>query len=75
MNKRIVPIKKHGEMLEKLRGDLGWKCCVLITCSEPSQYGKMEVEMNFEGDEHLASFLVDSAAEVFEERFSLRETK
>jgi len=48
---------------------------VLITCSEPSKEGKMEVEMSYEGDESLASFLVDNASQVFDERLSQRESK
>lgn len=50
-------------------------CYVLITCTEPNEEGKMEVEMDFEGDETLAAFLVDNAAGVFEERFNCRESK
>lgn len=40
-------------------------CYVLITCKEPSEDGKMEVEMSYEGDETLAAYLVDSASEAF----------
>jgi membrane-bound inhibitor of C-type lysozyme len=50
-------------------------CYVLITCSEPSKEGHMEVEMNYEGDESLAAFLVDNASQVFDERLSQRESK
>lgn len=56
---------------------LGEKCAcyVLITCTEPSADGKMEVEMNYEGDECLAAYLVENATQVFEDRFSRRESK
>ncbi|MDE3046208.1 MAG: hypothetical protein KGJ02_06150 [Verrucomicrobiota bacterium] len=50
-------------------------CYVLITCSSPSKEGKMEVEMTYEGDETLASFLVDNASQIFDERGSRRESK
>lgn len=50
-------------------------CYVLITCSEASAEGKMEVEMSYEGDETLAAFLVENAAQVFDERFHCRESK
>ncbi len=50
-------------------------CYVLITCSEPSKQGQMEVEMSYEGDESLAAFLVDNASQVFDERLSQRESK
>lgn len=38
-------------------------CYVLITCSAPSDDGKMEVEMDCSGDLDLAEFLIDSAKE------------
>ena len=38
---------------------------VLITCTEPSSNGKMEVEMHYEGDESLAAFLVENACSSF----------
>jgi hypothetical protein len=50
-------------------------CFVLITCTQPSEDGKMEVAMNYEGDETLASFLVDNASQVFDERMQQRESK
>ncbi|MEL7431521.1 MAG: hypothetical protein AAGI90_03205 [Chlamydiota bacterium] len=40
-------------------------CYVLITCKEPSEDGKMEVELSYEGDETLAAYLVESASEAF----------
>ena len=36
-------------------------CYVLITCSEPSEDGKIEVEMTYEGDAVLAAYLIESA--------------
>lgn len=36
-------------------------CYVLITCGEPSQDGKMQVEMTYQGDPLLAAYLVESA--------------
>ena len=36
-------------------------CYVLITCGEPSEDGKMQVEMTYEGDECLAAYLIESA--------------
>ncbi len=50
-------------------------CYVLITCTEPTGDGKMEVEMHYDGDESLAAFLVDNAGQVFEDRFSRRESR
>jgi hypothetical protein len=50
-------------------------CYVLITCSEPNADGKMEVEMKYDGDETLAAFLIENAAQVFDNRFQCRESK
>ncbi len=62
---------------DKIKKAVGEKCAcfVLITCTHPGKDGKMEVAMNFEGDETLAAFLVDSAGEVFDERIKKRESK
>jgi hypothetical protein len=56
--------------LEKIKDSLkqDHACYVLITCSHPSDKGKMEVELNFEGDESLAAYLVDSAQSVFDQK-------
>lgn len=50
-------------------------CYVLITCTAPGNDGKMEVEMNYEGDETLAAFLVANAGQVFDDRMHHRESK
>ena len=36
-------------------------CFVLITCGEPTNEGKMEVELTYEGDDALAAYLIESA--------------
>ena len=36
-------------------------CYVLITCGKPSADGKMSVEMTYEGDPTLASYLLEHA--------------
>ena len=36
-------------------------CYVLITCGQPSDDGKMQVEMTYEGDASLAAYLIESA--------------
>ncbi len=40
-------------------------CYVLITCSNPSEKGEMQVELSYEGDEGLASYLLESAQSTF----------
>lgn len=36
-------------------------CRILITCGHPSTDGKMDVEMTYEGDPTLASYLLERA--------------
>ncbi len=36
-------------------------CYILITCGEPTNGGKMQVEMTYEGDPSLAAYLLESA--------------
>ena len=40
---------------------------VLITCGKPDAKGEMQVEMTYEGDKVLASYLLESAQSVFDE--------
>jgi len=62
---------------KEIKKALGTKCAcyVLITCTEPSADGKMEVEMDFDGDSDLAAFLVENAVQVFDDRFNRRESR
>lgn len=63
MNQNKAPKKKVKKAIEK-----GCSCYVLLTCSDPDEKGEMQVEMNYEGDETLAAFLVANAHEVFESK-------
>ncbi len=36
-------------------------CYVLITCGQPSEDGEMQVEMTYQGDAALASYLIQGA--------------
>lgn len=36
-------------------------CCIMITCGRPSADGKMAIEMIYEGDPILASYLLENA--------------
>jgi hypothetical protein len=42
-------------------------CYVLLTCSHPNEEGKMMVEVTYEGDEAVASYLVDNAKEILDQ--------
>lgn len=78
MSKRLVQIDhEEKDPLSRVKMVLKdqYSCYVLITCTAPCKDGKMEVAMNFEGDEDLASLLVDNASQVFDERIPRRETK
>ncbi len=73
-NRRVSPMKLSIKMarkakssremtLQDIKKTLGKNnaCYVLITCTEPSEDGKMQVEMAYEGDECLAAYLIESA--------------
>ena len=62
---REASISKIKKELSELHS-----CYVLVTCGEPSPDGKMEVEMNYQGDESLAAFLLENAAQVFDEKMN-----
>ncbi|MBA3722606.1 MAG: hypothetical protein H0W88_09425 [Parachlamydiaceae bacterium] len=49
----------HKRLQEVL--DKNPSCYVLITCGEPSEDGKMNVEMTYQGDVTLASYLLQGA--------------
>ena len=70
-------VDENEVALGKIKKALGDKCAcfVLITCTQPSSDGKMQVEMNYDGDESLAAFLVDNASQVFDEQINRRESK
>jgi hypothetical protein len=55
--------KKRGRAVKKKIVNLkeDHACYVLITCGKPSADGKMNVEMTYEGDPILASYLLENA--------------
>jgi hypothetical protein len=59
----MVAKREREEPSEDLHEALAERhaCFVLITCSEPSADGKMQVEMTYEGDPSLAAYLIESA--------------
>lgn len=70
MSKTVSPQKELEKAVKE-----NCACYVLITCSEPNAEGKMEVEMNYEGDESLVAFLIENASQVFDNRFDCRKSK
>ncbi len=64
----------EGKLLENIKEKIKGKnmvCSILITCSEPSDDGDMQVEMSYDGDRYLVSYLVKSAAEFIEEELEI----
>ncbi len=43
-------------------------CSILITCIDSLNNGSMEVDMQVEGDEELALFLLESARQVLDQQ-------
>lgn len=72
MGKTIFKMQTKNSMLSKIKKELSeqYSCYVLITCSDPSKDGAMEVEMNYEGDDMLAAFLLENAGQVFDQKLS-----
>lgn len=48
-------------------------CYVLITCDQPSIGGNMEVQMSYEGDAALASYLLQGAQTIIDEDEALAD--
>jgi len=42
-------------------------CYVLITCDEPTADGNMQVEMSYQGDANIASYLLQGAQNIIDE--------
>ncbi len=70
-----VKNRKKNDPLDEVKKMLSKKnaCYVLLTCSKPTKEGKMLVEVCYEGDECIASYLIDNAQEVLAEKFNQSE--
>ena len=42
-------------------------CTIFISCEEPSEDGKMEVEMTCEGDRVLAAYILENAQAILDD--------
>lgn len=56
----------HQRMKAELRNK--HMCYVLITCDQPTEDGNMQVEMTYEGDAVVASYLIQGAQNFIEEQ-------
>jgi len=64
------PDEKKSTRLDKQSDDEEKEqnaCCVVIKCKMPSADGKMTVEMTYEGDPLLASYLLESAQDLIDD--------
>ena len=63
--------------IDKIKKALGpqYKYFILLACSEPDEEGKMDVEMNYEGDENLVAFLLDNASQMFDSPTNAQESR
>lgn len=67
-------LDKTGNAHEKVRRILSDHVgYVLVTCRPTTQPGRMEVEVSYEGDPDLASYLVDGAQGYFENELQAGE--
>ena len=41
-------------------------CTICISCNEPNEDGKMQVEMTYEGDQALIAYLLENAQSFFD---------
>jgi hypothetical protein len=61
---------RSGQTLQKALAK-NPSCYVLITCTEPTEDGEMQVEMTYQGDAVLASYLLKGAQHFIEEQEEL----
>lgn len=74
--KRFSKETDHIDVKEKVRKLLSNDnnaCFILITCKDANLEGKMQVEMTYEGDSTLASYLIDNAQEFFAQDCSMSQ--
>lgn len=62
---KVIPIDFESSEVDDLKNVLSKKqlSYVLITCTEPSAEGEMDVEMDYAGDPALLSMLMENARE------------
>lgn len=74
--KKMLQFKKQKRKIsedtldEQLSSDEN-ACYILITCGQASANGEMQVEMTYEGDKVLASYLLESALGLMENNLDI----
>lgn len=68
LDKQLINREDKKNFFQKVKQFLAENnsCYVLLTCSEPNENGDMQVEMSYEGDEDLASYLLENAGAYFQ---------
>jgi hypothetical protein len=68
--KDFLNAKRENVSMTEIKNSLNEKnaCYVLLTCSHPTKDGNMMVEVAYEGDECIASYLVDNAQHILDEQ-------
>ena len=62
--------RKIQPLVRKMRRSKKNACYVLITCGEPTEDGRMHVEMTYEGDTLLAAYLLENAQSILDDQLS-----
>lgn len=65
--KRIIMKQSRQELIQEMLSR-EHPCYVLITCDTPSGDGNMNVEMCYEGDPTLASYLIHGAQSIIDQQ-------
>ena len=70
LDKLKIKENENKAFLKKIKAFLkkNNSCYVLITCSEPTNCGNMDVELAYEGDEDLVSYVMENAQLVFQNK-------
>lgn len=58
-------MNKNRKHLQKVLDSVP-SCYVLITCGKPTEKGEMQVEMTYEGDASMVSYLLCGAQQIFD---------
>lgn len=62
--------KKIQPLVRNMRRSKKNACYVLITCGEPTEDGRMHVEMTYEGDSLLAAYLLENAQSILDDQLT-----
>ncbi len=64
---KVPTVKHHSERIKQTLAK-NHACYVLITCDEASEDGLLQVQMSYEGDATVASYLLQDAQSFIDEQ-------